>query len=259
MPRTDLCILIMAGLLLMLGVVAGCDDKEVPPDPNRPKPNLLDPSTFEAVDKTKHKFNYLALGDSYTIGQSVMPEERFPVQLAARLRKHDIDIGNPKIIARTGWTTQDLLLALDKSKPAGTYDLVTILIGVNNQYQGKSIEEYRTELADLLKRSVLFAGGDASHVIGFSIPDYGVTPFGHGDPTGKIGPEIDAFNKVMAEECAKLNIVLIDISPISRTVPEHPELITVDGLHPSPKQYKAWVAAGFPAVMKIFGGQAKEE
>ena len=251
-------LVVLAGLLsLSLMLLAGCDGKDEASAPSTPRPNVLDPANHDVPDPVEHEYHFLALGDSYTIGQSVLPQDRFPVQLAAALRKKDIDIANPKIIARTGWTTFDLANAIDKAKPDTNYDLVTILIGVNNQFQGKSIEEYRVELADLLKKSIAFADGDASHVIGFSIPDWGPTPYGKGDPTGDVKTQIDAFNQVMSEECAKLKIVVVDVTSISRTVADHPDLMAIDGLHPSGKQYKLWVEAALPAAVKALSEDDK--
>jgi lysophospholipase L1-like esterase len=188
---------------------------------------------------------YLALGDSYTIGESVPESERFPVQLARRL-----GIGAPQIIARTGWTTDELNAAIDAANPQGPYDLVTLLIGVNNQYRGRDAEQYRGEFAALLQRAVGFAGGDAQKVIVVSIPDWGVTPFAEGRDRAKIASEIDRYNAVNREEAARAGAKYVDITPISRGT--DPGLVAGDGLHPSGKQYTEWVelilrSAGVPA------------
>lgn len=179
---------------------------------------------------------YLALGDSYTIGESVAPAERFPVQLARAL-----NLGEPQIIARTGWTTDELNAAIDAADPQGPFDLVTLLIGVNNQYRGRSADEYRTQFAALLQRAIGFAGGDASKVIVVSIPDWGVTPFAEGRDRAKIAREIDRFNAINREEASRAGAKWVDITPISRR--DDPALVAADGLHPSGKQYTEWVQA----------------
>ncbi|HVE71377.1 MAG TPA: SGNH/GDSL hydrolase family protein [Thermoanaerobaculia bacterium] len=179
---------------------------------------------------------YLALGDSYTIGESVDPSERFPVHLARELK-----LGEPQIIARTGWTTDELNAAIDAADPQGPFDLVTLLIGVNNQYRGRSADEYRTQFAALLQRAIGFAGGDVSKVIVVSIPDWGVTPFAEGRDRPKIAREIDQFNTINREEAARAGAKWVDITPISRG--SDPSLVAADGLHPSGKQYAAWAKA----------------
>jgi lysophospholipase L1-like esterase len=183
---------------------------------------------------------YLALGDSYTIGESVDPGERFPAQLARALH-----LGEPQIIARTGWTTDELNAAIDAAKPQGPFDLVTLLIGVNNQYRGRSEDEYRTQFAALLQRAVGFAGGDASRVIVVSIPDWGVTPFAEGRDRAKIAREIDQFNAINREEAQRAGAKWVDITPISRG--SDAALVTGDGLHPSGKQYAEWVTRIAPS------------
>ena len=188
---------------------------------------------------------YLALGDSYTIGESVPESERFPVQLARTL-----NLGQPQIIARTGWTTDELNAAIDAANPQGPFDLVTLLIGVNNQYRGRDAEQYRGEFAALLQRAIGFAGGDAQKVIVVSIPDWGVTPFAEGRDRAKIASEIDRYNAVNREEAQRAGAKYVDITPISRG--NDPSLVAADGLHPSGAQYTQWVreilrTAGVPA------------
>ena len=182
---------------------------------------------------------YLALGDSYTIGESVAEPDRWPNQLARAL-----GIPQPEIIAKTGWTTDELNAAIDKADPKGPYSLVTLLIGVNNQSRGRDAEQYRREFAGLLQRAIRFAGGNAQHVIVVSIPDWGVTPFAKGRDLLKIGAEIDYFNRINREETQKANARYVDITPISRRA--DPSLIAADGLHPSAKMYAEWVKAILP-------------
>ena len=181
-----------------------------------------------------HAPRYLALGDSYTIGESVDASERFPAQLARTL-----NLGEPEIIARTGWTTDELNAAIDAANPQGPYDLVTLLIGVNNQYRGRSADEYRTQFTALLQRAIGFAGGDASKVVVVSIPDWGVTPFAKDRDRAKIASEIDQFNAVNREEAAKAGAHYAGITAISRG--GDAALVAGDGLHPSGKQYAEWV------------------
>ena len=184
---------------------------------------------------------YLALGDSYTIGESVDASQRFPVQLAETLK-----LGEPQIIAKTGWTTDELNAAIDAANPQGPFERVTLLIGVNNQYRGRSADEYREQFVGLLKRAIGFAGGNAKHVVVVSIPDWGVTPFAEGRDRAKIAREIDQFNAINREEAARAGAKWVDITAISRR--NDPSLVAGDGLHPSGKQYAEWVKVIAPEV-----------
>src|SRR5216684_9187129 len=168
---------------------------------------------------------FLALGDSYTIGESVAVSERWPVELARQLRKNGIDIADPQIIAKTGWTTDELSSAIDAAKPTGPYALVTLLIGVNNQYRGRDAEQYRKEFVALLQRAIAFAGNDPKHVLVVSIPDWGVTPFAAGRDRAKIGAEIDHFNAINAEETKRAGARYADITPVSRHAATDPGLL----------------------------------
>ncbi len=192
---------------------------------------------------------YLALGDSYTIGESVAPEARFPDQLADALRAQGAALEDPLIIARTGWTTGELSTAIDQADPRGRYDLVTLLIGVNNQYRGYAIGEYQVEFRQLLRRSIAFAGGEAARVIVVSIPDWGVTPFASGRDEGKIAAEIDAFNAINRAEAEQSGARYVDVTGISRLAPQDPALIAGDGLHPSGKMYALWVEKILPEAL----------
>lgn len=210
------------------------------------------------MDSTK-PLRFLTLGDSYTIGESVAESERWPVQLAAALRKQNISIADPLIIAHTGWTTDELNAAIDKSNPEGTFDLVTLLIGVNNQYRGRSVEEYRGEFSALLQRAIGFADSKPSRVIVVSIPDWGVMPFAKDRDRKKIANEIDAFNSINWEESVRAGAAYADITPISREVDRHPELIASDGLHPSGAQYTYWVEIIKPKALKALGFAIEKE
>lgn len=183
---------------------------------------------------------YLALGDSYTIGESVEPEMRWPVQLATKLRSDGFKISEPRIIATTGWTTADLLNAMDAQLINEKFDLVSVSIGVNNQYQGKPLDAYREDLNAVFKRAISHSENGAAGVFAVSIPDYGVTPFG-AERAEEIGREIDEFNKVFQEVAEEYDIDFYDITPISRQAIDQPELIAEDDLHPSGEMYRLWV------------------
>ena len=193
----------------------------------------------------------LCLGDSYTIGESVPVTERWPVQLAAQLRERGMAVADPEIIAQTGWTTDELDGAIDEAKPKGPYDLVTLLIGVNNQYRGRSAEEYRQEFRGLLARVTGFAGGRANRVIVLSIPDWGVTPFAGSGDRARIAREIDEFNRINKEETRRAGARYVDITPISREAAGKPGLIAGDGLHPSGEMYRRWVEVVEPEVQAV--------
>ena len=184
------------------------------------------------------KRTFLALGDSYTIGESVDEKDRWSRQLIDLLKikfnftKHDI-------VARTGWTTSELTQAIEAKKLTEQYEMVSLLIGVNNQYRGQSLDSYRVEFRNLLNTSIKFAKDDAKKVIVLSIPDWGKTPFAKGQDTQKIASEIDAFNNVAKEECKKLNIVFINITEITRKNTDS-SMFAIDGLHYSGKVHRLW-------------------
>lgn len=193
---------------------------------------------------------FLALGDSYTIGESVPPSERWPVQLTTLLRTEGINFDDLLIIATTGWTTDELSAGIDRANPQGTYDLVSLLIGVNNQYRGGDSEEYRQQFAALLKRAVGFANGQLFRVIVLSIPDWSVAPFAAGRDRAKIAAEIDQFNAINREEAERAGAHYLDITPISRQAAADPGLIAGDGLHPSGKMYTEWARLALPVARK---------
>jgi lysophospholipase L1-like esterase len=197
----------------------------------------------------------LALGDSYTIGQSVSPEGRWPVQLADLLRAEGYEVGEPLIVAQTGWTTGELSAGIDRQNPQGPFDLVSLLIGVNNQYRREDVEVYRAEFRALLARAIEFADGEAARVIVLSIPDWGVTPFAEGQDRARIGSEIDRFNKVNREETEQAGARYVDITPLSRQAARDPTLIARDGLHPSAKMYAGWAELTLPQAIAALGGR----
>lgn len=194
---------------------------------------------------------FLALGDSYTIGESVPVEQRWPLQLADSLRLADIKIAEPRIIARTGWTTSELNAGIDRENPQGPFDLVSLLIGVNNQYRGYSSQGYRAEFAALLARAIAFAGGEPKRVIVLSIPDWGVTPFAQTRDPQRIALEIDLYNAINREESEKQGVRYVDITPISRQAKENPALIASDQLHPSGAMYALWVSKVLPEAVAV--------
>lgn len=198
-------------------------------------------------------YTYLALGDSYTIGESVAESERYPVQLVSYLQKEGLNIDEPRIIARTGWTTGELQNAIQAADLPDTFSLVSLLIGVNNQYRGYPLEEYKTEFQALLNQAIAFAGGRKERVLVLSIPDYAYTPFGQQGNSSKISSEIDTFNAANKAITEAAGVRYFDITAISRRGLEQPDLVAADGLHPSGKQYEQWVEAiseGVVAVLK---------
>jgi lysophospholipase L1-like esterase len=191
-------------------------------------------------EKSTIELSYLALGDSYTIGECVEESERWSVQLARKLTASGKSVSKPKIIAQTGWTTDELKAAIVSENITQKFDLVSLLIGVNNQYRGRSLEQFRTEFVDLLEMSIQFADGKTSQVFVVSIPDWGVTAFGGNGSKPEISTQIDLFNNVVKEESDKKNIAFVDITPISRQALIDSSLIASDGLHPSGKMYELW-------------------
>ena len=161
---------------------------------------------------------YLALGDSYTIGEGIPEDGRWPVVLARALRAEGVALEDPRIIATTGWTTDELAAAIDAAEPLGEWDFVSLLVGVNNQYRGRSLENYREEFTTLLQRAIDFARGRAERVLVLAIPDWGVTPFGtaSGRDVAQIARELDAFNAAAAAICAEHGVAFVDIAPVAR-------------------------------------------
>ena len=192
---------------------------------------------------------YLALGDSYTIGASVAPAERWPVQLAAQLRANGLPVAEPLIIARTGWTTDELMAGIERQQPQGPFDLVSLLIGVNDQYRGRSGEAYRRQLRQLLHMAIAYAGGHPAHVIVLSIPDWSVTPFAAGQQRAAIAAAIDHFNTINRQETAQAGAHYVDVTPVSRQALQDASLLATDGLHPSGKMYTQWVELVLPTAL----------
>ncbi len=201
------------------------------------------------VSDTLHK-TYLALGDSYTIGESVAVADQFPAKAVSILANNGIAFSTPEYIAVTGWTTRNLLNSINNTPPTRpTYDFVTLLIGVNNQYQGRNLAEYRTEFTNLLNTAITYAGTRPARVAVLSIPDWSVTPFAAGSDTMLIRMQIDEFNKINKEITLAHNVQYIDITPSTRMARTDRSLLAADGLHPSAKEYAKW-AAELAAYMK---------
>jgi lysophospholipase L1-like esterase len=187
--------------------------------------------------------NYLALGDRYTIGEGVADGERWPQLWATALARIGNDVGTPRIIAQTGWTTDELSAAMDAAEPLGQWDLVSLLIGVNDQYRGRSAEDFAARYAPLLRRAIALAGDRAAHVLALSIPDWGVAPFAKaaGRDRAAVAAQIDAFNTVARAECARQGVAFLDITGLTREAGMDPAMLADDGLHPSAAMYRAWV------------------
>jgi lysophospholipase L1-like esterase len=207
--------------------------------PRHPRPAGA-PSAIPAL-------RYLALGDSYTIGEAVAAHERWPAQLVRRLRRDGAAVGEPQIVATTGWTTDELARGIAAAALAPPYGLVSLQIGVNNQYRGRAAGDYRRQFASLLARAVALAGRRAARVVVVSIPDWGVTRFAGelGRDITRVAGELDVYNAIARDETSRAGARFVDVTAISR---RHPELVAADGLHPSAAQYALWTDVIAPAV-----------
>ena len=196
--------------------------------------------------------SFLALGDSYTVGEGVPTRETWPSVVAHRLRADGVPLADPTVIATTGWTTDELDAAITERERdlAPPYDVVTLLVGVNDQYRGRGVEAYCAPFRALLARAVGLAGGDASRVVVVSIPDWSVTPFAEGRDAAQITAEIDAFNAVARDEARVAGARWADVTPHSRA---HPALVADDGLHPSGEAYAGWADVIGPEVRDAVG------
>ena len=189
---------------------------------------------------------FLALGDSYTIGEGVDPDDRWPAKLAAAMRARGVAIAQPQIIAKSGWSTDELLAAIDYEVSQGEveppYALASLQIGVNNQYRGGSLDEFRAGFCVLLGLALGFAGGKPTQVLVLSIPDWGVTPFAQsaGCDRDQVAREIDQYNAAAESECRTRGVHWVDITDLTRH-PDHARWLAADGLHPSADMYRLWV------------------
>ncbi len=232
----------LMGTLLMGAALAGCA-------------GLAPAADQVSKSPPEGEISYLALGDSYTIGEGVSPAGRWPNQLAQALRARDIALADPRIIAATGWTTDELSAAMDAADanaPLGLYGFVSLAIGVNNQYRGRDVGHYRIELTALLERAIRLAGGNPKHVLMLSIPDWGVTPFARdsGRDLKKIADELDAYNAAAKDICEAHGVAFVDITPVSRVLGAQPIMLADDGLHPSTAMYAEWTRLAIPEVRK---------
>ncbi len=196
-------------------------------------------------------YTYLALGDSYTIGEQVPLHENFPFQTIALLKKDGLQVADPVIIATTGWTTDELAAAIRERNLQETFSFVTLLIGVNNQYRGRDLENYKQEYTQLLDQAIRFANGHTQNVFVLSTPDWGVTPFAEGKDRQKIGEEIGAYNTVEKEITETHNCHYIYITDSTRKNGSTKEFLAEDGLHPSGKEYLIWAERLAPEVVKV--------
>ncbi|MBL8299504.1 MAG: SGNH/GDSL hydrolase family protein [Rhodanobacteraceae bacterium] len=212
-------------------------------------PELLLAGVFAGHAAEARPLRYLALGDSYTIGEGVAADQCWPQQLVMRLRAEGIALADAQIIATTGWTTDELYAAMDTAALAPPYDFVSLSIGVNNQYRGRGGLNYRQEFAALLQRAIRLTDQRPERVIVVSIPDWGVTRFGResGRDTALIARELDAFNVINREEAQRHQVTWADVSAISRHAGADPSQLAADGLHPSGLQYRNWLESILPA------------
>jgi lysophospholipase L1-like esterase len=192
------------------------------------------------VLQAQQSLSYLALGDSYTIGESLPLKDNFPYQTVDLLKLRGMKITEPVIIAKTGWTTDELMDAIEKRQINGQFDFVSLLIGVNNQYRGRDITVYQKEFEQLLQQAIAFAGGNRNHVFVLSIPDWGATPFAAGRDLVKITKEIDQFNAVNKKISEQYNVNYIEITEGTREASKDNSLVAEDKLHPSKKEYAKW-------------------
>ncbi len=207
--------------------------------------------TADSAPVAPHALRILSLGDSYTIGEGVSATDRWPMQLAALLRQRGIDAAEPTIVAHTGWTTDELSSGIDAAQLEPPYDLVTLLIGVNDQYRGGKATEYRPRFRALLGRAVTFAGGEAERVIVLSIPDWGVTPFASGRDRVAIAAAIREFNEVNRDETIRVTGLAanwVDVTASFTRAASDPSLLAADGLHPSAAMYADWAQLVLAAV-----------
>lgn len=234
--------------IILIAIVIGCQKQAVTPS-TIPTTTVVKSPDITAVDTT---LTYLALGDSYTIGQSVPYTQSFPFQLSAQLGNNNYSTASPKIIAQTGWTTADLKRAVADSALTKKFSFITLLIGVNNQFQNGDTTTYRTEFDQLLNTSITYAKGNLKHVFVLSIPDWSVTPYARisGRSLMQIKAQIDIFNGINERESKRLGVNYLNITDISREAATDPTLLADDGLHPSGLMYKKWIALLLPQVEK---------
>lgn len=200
-----------------------------------------------------HSYSYLALGDSYTIGEGVALYESFPYQLVQLLRQQEYNFYAPEILAKTGWTTDELQNAISKTLLLSKYDFITVLIGVNNQYRGRDAIEYKEQFEDILKKAIELTDGKKDQVIVVSIPDYSITPYAQSMNTQTISKEIEILNGINKALSIQYKVQFVDITTLFIEAKNNSDLIAQDGLHPSAKQYARWAER----IAKIIAAQLK--
>lgn len=200
-----------------------------------------------------HTYSYLALGDSYTIGESVPLNKSFPYQVVQLMRASEYNFNAPEIIAQTGWTTDELQEAITKSTLLSKYDFVSLLVGVNNQYREREAIEYKEQFEEILKKAIELASGKKEHVIVVSIPDYSITPYAQSMDTDKISKEIEVFNSINKALSIQYKVQYADITALSKEAKNNSLLIAGDGLHPSETEYARWAEK----IVEIIASQLK--
>jgi lysophospholipase L1-like esterase len=208
-------------------------------------------------DANPAAYRYLALGDSYTIGEGVPADGTWPFQLAAALRAQGVALADPQIIATTGWTTDELAAAIDEAAPQGPFALVSLQIGVNNQYRGRPLAEYRQQFEQLLQRAIALAAEDPARVLVLSIPDWGVTPYARDNSRDatQVALDIDDFNAAARACCGDYGVAFVDITPVSRDGGDQPAMLVEDGLHPSAQMYRRWMELALPVAAGLLKAQ----
>jgi lysophospholipase L1-like esterase len=234
----------------LFGVIMCC----VKPESHYPlsdTSNTINSDNYFAMNNTAKSFSWLALGDSYTIGESVNEDQRYTTQTVALLKNENISIQIPQYIATTGWTTLNLLDAIAAKDPQGPFDIVTLLIGVNDQYQHFDTGGYRKNFTACLKKAIALSGNKTDHVFVISIPDYSATPFAASSDTAEIRKELDEFNAINHAITLSFDISYTDITPLTREAKYDASLLASDGLHPSGKEYAKWAALLAPEIQKV--------
>jgi lysophospholipase L1-like esterase len=227
--------IVLLPLMLLFAVIFGCFGCD--------KQSTMNNSPYLPTDTSgsaPKSYTYLALGDSYTIGQNVPDKDRFPAQTVELLKAKNFNVDAPHYIATTGWTTANLIDAINTEDPPKDFDIVTLLIGVNDQYQHLDTAGYRERFTQLLNKAIEHAHNRPSRVFVLSIPDYSVTPFVPASDKERVSKEIDEFNSINRQITTDASISYIDITPLSREAKNDPTLIASDGLHPSGKEYTKW-------------------